>query len=276
MENKIYPQIKNAILLCLLFLGIQIGLGLILDVFQVIFDVPENSPVIGILDILICLTSFGIVLLIGYKKTKRSFNEVFKINKVSAFLWVSATILTIGSSIVMSEIDNLIQFVLPMPEWFIDIFRDLITGQPLVISLIHIGLIAGIFEELFFRGLILDGFNRNYSKKKAIIISSLLFGLIHLNPWQFVVGFLIGLVLAWILIETRSILLCIYIHFLYNAIAVIMYRLNDVIPIRGYNIMTHGEFQPIWFTLSGLLFLGIGIFLFVKNIQKTKPALNNW
>ena len=268
MENKVYPTMKSAILLCLLCIGIQLVAGLIIGVFQLIFDIPENSPIIGVAYIVVSIISFGIVLLIGFTKTKRSFMEVFKFKKVSSFSWGVITILTIGLSIVVSGIDNLIQLILPMPEWFSDMFGSLLVEQSLIISLIHVALIAAISEELFFRGLILDGFNNNYSKKKAIIISALLFGLIHLNPWQLVSGFVSGLVLAYICIETKSILLCIYMHFLNNAGAVIMYRLNDVIPIRGYNVTTSVEFQPLWFTLSGLLLLCIGIFLFIKDIQK--------
>jgi len=268
MEEKIYPRIKNAILLCLLLLGIQLGIGLIIGVFQLILDISDDSPVSGILYIFTSLISFGVVILIGFKKTKRSFNEVFKLNKVPPFLWVAVTFLTIGLSIVVSDIDNLLQLVLPIPEWFIGIIGTLMAEQPLIISLVYVGLIAALSEELFFRGLILDGFIRNYSKKKSIIISAILFGIIHLNPWQFLTAFIIGLILAWICIETKSILLCIYMHFLNNAGAVIMYRLNDRIPIKGYNVHLPGEFQPIWFTLSGLLFLSIGILLMIKNIKK--------
>ena len=269
MENKIYPKIKNAILLCLLLLGIQIGLGLIIiGVFQLLLDISDASPIMGIIYIFISLISFGVVLLIGFNKTNRKFNEVFKINKVSPILWGIVTIITIGMSIVVSEIDNLFQLILPMSEFFKEVFQTITVDQPLIISIIYIGLIAAFSEELLFRGLFLDGFINNYSKKKAIIISALLFGLFHLNPWQFITGFIFGLVLAWICIETKSILLCIYIHFLNNIGAVIMYRLNDVIPIKGYNVTTSAELQPIWFTLSGLVLLLVGIFLFMKTVKK--------
>jgi membrane protease YdiL (CAAX protease family) len=268
MENKIYPKIKNAILLCLLLIGIQFGIGFIIGIIQSLTGISDESIITGVLYIFTSLISFGIVLLVGFKKTKRTLNEVFKFNKVPPVLWGFATIITIGLSIVGSEIDNLLQLVLPMPVWVANIFDSLITGQPLIISLIYIGLIAGFCEEFLFRGLILDGFTKNYSKRKAIFISSLLFGLIHLNPWQLVPAFFIGLVLAWICIETKSLFLCIYMHFLNNAGAVIMYRLNNVIPIKGYNVTTT-ELQPVWFTLSGLVLLSIGMFLFFKEFNKS-------
>jgi len=269
MGNKIYPSIKNSIFLCLIVMGIQFGLSILLGIFQLKFNITQNSTLFGILSILISLISFGIVILIGFKKTKRKFNEVFKFNRVSPVFWITGTIIIIGLSVVVSELDNLLNFVLPMPEWIRDFLSSLMKDQSLIISLFYIGLAAAFSEELFFRGLILDGFAINYSKKKAIIISSLLFGLIHLNPWQFVGAFIIGLVLAYICIETKSILLCIYMHFLNNAGATLMVRYNDVITIKGYNtIEAHAEFQPLWFTLSGLFLLIIGMTVLFKLLKK--------
>jgi len=118
MENKIYPTIKNSILLCLLLLGIQIGFGFLQGIFQGLFNLSENSLVAGILTVLTSIISFGIVLLIGFKKTKRKFNEVFKFNRVSAFLWIAIIVFMTGFVIVTSETDNLLNYILPMPEIF--------------------------------------------------------------------------------------------------------------------------------------------------------------
>ena len=214
MENKIYPTIKNSILLCLLFVGIQLGLGLIVGIIQVALGLADESLLICILTTLAFLIPFGIVLLIGLKKAKRKINEIFKFNKVSTFLWLAIIIFMIGFVIVTSEADNFLNYILPMPEFFRGIFDSLMTKQPFVFALIIVGIIPAIMEELLFRGLILDGLDRNYPKRKAIVISAVLFGIIHLNPWQFYSGFIIGLISAWICIETKSIVLCMYIHFL--------------------------------------------------------------
>jgi membrane protease YdiL (CAAX protease family) len=109
---------------------------------------------------------FGIVLLIGFKKTKRTFNDVFKFNKISPFLWFSIIIFMIGFVIVSSELDNLAHCILPMPEMFRNIFETLMAKQAFVLAIIVMGVIPGVMEELFFRGLILDGLNRNILKEK--------------------------------------------------------------------------------------------------------------
>jgi membrane protease YdiL (CAAX protease family) len=274
MEGKVYPTIKNSILLCLLFLGIQIGLGLLIGVLELIFNISDTSLFSGVLTALASIISFLIVLLIGFKKTKRKFNDVFKFNRVSPFLWVAMVVFMIGFVIVTSETDNLLNYILPMPEFFRSLFETLMAEQLFFISIIVIGIIPAFAEELFFRGLVLGGLINNYSKRKAIIISALLFGIIHLNPWQFYSGLIIGLISAWICIETKSILLCIYIHFFNNVLYTITVRYRELIPIKGFNsnFASPVEFQPIWFTLSGLVILIIGTVMLIKGIKKSKTS----
>ena len=267
MENKVYPTIKNAISLCLLFLGINTGLSIL------ILLLPDISLPSGIVTGLYSIISFGVVLLIGFKKAKRNFNEVFKFNNVSPFLWGAMIIFSIGLVIVMSELDNILNYFLPMPDFFRVIFDELMSGHMLIISLITIGIIPAFTEELLFRGLLLDGLCKNYSERKAIIVTALLFGIIHLNPWQFLTAFIIGLVTAYICIKTKSILLCIYLHLFNNVIYVVALRYNEIILIRGFNtnFVIPVEFQPLWFTLAGVVITTAGATMLLKGIK----ALHN-
>jgi uncharacterized protein len=272
MGNKIYPTILSSILLCLLITGIQIGSGIIIGVLKIIFSLSDVSLVMGVLTILTGIISFGTALLTGFRKTKRKFNEVFKFNKVPVFLWIAVFVFMTGFSVVTSETDNLLNYILPPPENFRFLFETLMAGQPLIISIITIGIIPAFTEELFFRGLVLDGLKSNYSKRKAIILSALLFGIIHLNPWQFYGGFVFGLIAAWICIETNSILLCLFIHFFNNSLYTITVRYREFIPIKRFNsnFSTLVEFQPLWFNLSGLVIFTIGTIMLIKGIKKFK------
>jgi membrane protease YdiL (CAAX protease family) len=276
MENKVYPTIKNSILLCLLFLGIQIGLGLLIGFSRVIFHAPDIALLTGVITALSNIISFGIVLLIGFKKTKRKFNEVFKFNKVSPFLWIAVVVFMFGFVILTSELDNLLNFILPMPELFKDALESLMADQIFFVAIIVMGVVPAFTEELFFRGLILDGLNSNYSRKKAIIISALLFGIVHLNPWQFLSAFIIGLFAAWICIKTNSILLCIYIHLFNNSLYTVVVKYNNIISIKGFNSnnITPVEFQPIWFDLIGLVIFIFGIILLKKGFEERKTDEN--
>jgi len=224
MENKVFPTLKDVLLLCFLCIVIQLILGLIISLFQNILILSDKSPIISVCYILTSIISFGIVILIGFIKKKKKFNDVFQFNNVSIMLWISMIIFSVGFVIIKSELDNLLNFILPVPKILISTFGTSRIRQSLIIAIIHTGLIAVFTEELLFRGIILDGFKNNYSKKKAIIVNAVLFGLIHLNPWQFLSAFLTGLITAWIRIETKSIWLCIYIHLFNNILYSITIR----------------------------------------------------
>jgi membrane protease YdiL (CAAX protease family) len=276
MNGKIYPMVKNSILLCLLFLGIQIGLGVIIGIFRKIFNISDLSMIAGVATALSSIVAFGIVLLIGFKKTKRKFNEVFKLNSTPPFLWIATTVFIIGFIIVTSEIDNILNHILPMPEMFKGALEALITERMFIVAIIVMAIIPAFTEELFFRGLILDGFNRNYTRRKAILLSALFFGIIHLNPWQFLSGFIIGLFSAWVCVNTNSIWLSIYIHVFNNALYTITVKYRNLIPIKGSNANNtiSLEFQPLWFDIMGLIILILGIILLKKGIsQKAKNGV---
>jgi membrane protease YdiL (CAAX protease family) len=274
MENKSYPRIKNAILLCLLLLGIQLAAGLIFGIFLGLFGLENEAMINGIGIIFINLLTFGLVILIGYRKSHKSFNEVFMFNNVPLNLWIAVIVFMFGFVILSSELDNLLNYILPMPEFLQDVFNSMLANEYIIISVILVGIIPAFVEEMFFRGIILSGFKENYSHKKAIIISSLLFGIIHLNPWQFVAAFIIGLISALICLQTKSILPSIYMHLFNNMLSVLVIKYGDIISIKGFNTAYYERaFQPLWFNAIGIIFTGIGVLLFINSIKKSKYGI---
>ena len=271
MENQSYPRIKNAILLCLLLLGIQLAAGLIFGIFLDIFELENESMINEIGLIFINLLTFGLVILIGYKKSHKNFNEVFMFNNVSLNLWIAIIVFMFGFVILSSELDNLLNYILPMPDFLQDIFSSILANKYIILSIILAGIIPAFAEEMFFRGVILSGFKDNYSQKKAIIISSLLFGIIHLNPWQFVTAFIIGLISAWICLQIKSILPSIYMHLFNNMLIVLAMKYGDIISIKGFNTAHYERtFQLLWFDAVGIILTGIGVLLFISSIKKAK------
>jgi membrane protease YdiL (CAAX protease family) len=272
MEIKAYPKIKNAILLCLLFLCIQVGLGFIFGVIIGILSISAESLFYGIGNIILNLLSFAVVILIGIKKSKQKFNEIFKFVNVSLDYWLAIIVFMAGFVITASEIDNVLTYFLPMPDFFRSTFNLLMAKQLFIVSIIMVGIIPGFAEEMLFRGVLLNGLEKNYSNKKAILISALLFGIVHLNPWQFVTAFIIGIVSAWIYIKTKSIVLCIYMHLFNNITSIVALRFREQLPINGFNTAYEGNvehmFQPLWFDMIGIVMVLLGILLIRRALKK--------
>lgn len=76
--------------------------------------------------------------------------------------------------------------------------------------------IAPVVEEMLFRGIILRGFLRRYGRAQAIWASAALFGMAHLNIYQFGAGLLLGAVSGWLYARSRSLVPCIALHASYN------------------------------------------------------------
>ncbi|MDR0760559.1 MAG: CPBP family intramembrane metalloprotease [Treponema sp.] len=92
----------------------------------------------------------------------------------------------------------------------------------------------------------------------------------HLNPWQFLSGFIIGLFSAWVCINTNSIWLSIYIHLFNNALYTTTVKFKNIVPIKGFNANNTVPvvFQPLWFDIMGLLILLLGIVLLKKGFSE--------
>lgn len=82
---------------------------------------------------------------------------------------------------------------------------------------ITIGFIAPIMEEILFRGIILQGLiNYGYKKWNSLIFSSFIFGILHINFWQIISAFILGIIIGWIYIRSQSLILSIILHIINN------------------------------------------------------------
>jgi membrane protease YdiL (CAAX protease family) len=83
---------------------------------------------------------------------------------------------------------------------------------------------APVLEEMLFRGVILRGFLRQYSRTFAILWSAALFGAAHLNIYQLATAFAIGIVAGWLYERCRSLWPCILLHASYNGFVTLYYN----------------------------------------------------
>ena len=92
-------------------------------------------------------------------------------------------------------------------------------GVVLLVLIVAVG--APIVEELFFRGLLLRSIQARYSNWLALVVSSLLFALVHFQAVQFPALVMVGLVLGYCAQRTGRLGLSIFVHMGFNATAVI-------------------------------------------------------
>ncbi|MBN2237725.1 MAG: CPBP family intramembrane metalloprotease [Bacteroidales bacterium] len=113
-----------------------------------------------------------------------------------------------------------IQSLIPMSETFYELMNNML--KPTLFNFFTIVIAAPILVEIVFRGIILEGFLKNYSPWKAILWSSLLFGAVHLNPWQAVTAISLSMLMGWLYYKTDSIIPGIIIHFSNNLLSFLL------------------------------------------------------
>lgn len=86
-------------------------------------------------------------------------------------------------------------------------------------ALLTIVVLAPLFEEVIFRGILLESMRLKWGPVWGWLLSSLLFGLVHVHPAVAVNAFFIGLVFAFVYLITRSLWSTIVLHAINNGIA---------------------------------------------------------
>ena len=270
--NANYPGLGQAALLVLAVFLLQGALAMPAMLAGILIHRPlvVVPAVIGGINLL----AIGAVLAWGKWWTQSPLRELFPFRALAPRLLLPVLLTVLGLTILASEAGNALQRLLPMPRVIEDMFRDLVDAREgFAGSAFLLVLVAPLTEELLFRGLILRGLLRKYSVRKALVASSILFTLLHANPWQVVTPMALGLVLGWWFVRTRSLTPCLAGHALLNALA--LTSTSFPYQIRGYNLMaTPGdiaEFQPWWFNLAGLALLLAGLWSFHRFAPPASP-----
>ncbi len=127
-------------------------------------------------------------------------------------------------------------------------------------------IIAPLVEEFLYRKIIFLGMIKNgYAKWQVILLSSIIFGYVHGNVSQFIVGVVMGIFLAYILYHTGKLLYPIVLHAVYNASNLLIGRFIYTYKSTGAMTMR----TNIYFAIS-LVLLGIVMLMIIKSDKFVK------
>jgi len=124
-----------------------------------------------------------------------------------------------------------------------------------------VAVFAPVVEEIIFRGIMIERFGAKYGYKIAVILSSLLFGVLHMD----IIGaFIFGIVLSVLYLRTRSLLLPVLIHAANNGFATLFIFYGDAFNIDAWETI-EPFLENAW----------MGILLFVVSFGWLIWFLNN-
>lgn len=104
---------------------------------------------------------------------------------------------------------------------------DDVLAMPMWVMLLSIGIFGPFVEEVVFRGVILQSYQRTGRIVGSIVLSSILFGMMHMNFNQFAYGAVMGVMLALLYEATGTVLATFIAHAVFNSIEVVMMFVNS-------------------------------------------------
>ena len=209
---------KNSLIYALVMLALQAITGLIVTaIWQKVTGVKDvTTGMLVTSSVVFSVTT--IVVFFGARWARLSPNWL-RTRQFSVLFWsVIAALGAIIPSIWMQE---------QMPE-----LPNIVESQfDMILSnrwgYLVIGLLAPLTEEIVVRGCVLRDLLKSpkLTPLWAIVISAVIFSLLHVNPAQMPHAFVIGLLLGWMYWRTGSILPGVAYHWANNSMAYILYNL---------------------------------------------------
>lgn len=153
-----------------------------------------------------------------------------------------------GIQYFISAIDNLLEVVGYPLQQGLSVINPTSWGSYFLAILI-LAIMPAIGEELLFRGMILHGLRSRFNDVISVVLSALMFALMHTNLQQLVYPFLLGLIMGWIVLRTGSLVSSIIVHFVNNFLVVTFSFIQNM---TGFSLSLGAEW---WFYVIAIVLL---------------------
>ena len=186
------------------------------------------------------------------------------------WLALIAAIATMAASFMAEPINALLP---EMPEMLKKAMEQLTEG-PLWISLLSVSIFAPLFEEWLCRGLVLRGLLQKMNPFSAIAVSAAFFAILHMNPWQAIPAFILGLLFGYVYYKTGSLKLTMLMHCVNNTLAVVLTRIPSLSDAETFmDIMSPWAYICIY--IASILFVAAALITFksLPQSRSTQPTV---
>ena len=219
-EKKSVPQdvkIINFIILISIisYLCFSFGIALVQEILSTQLPWLKSvavSAVVGELGMVL-----PAIIYLGYKKV--NWSKQLRFHKIK----ISTVLLLIIFAYAIMPLMNFLSAVTMLFSKNIraDTLNQVTGNHSSITALVVIALIPGLLEEFLYRGVVYGIYEKN-NERFGIILSGLLFGLVHMNVNQFVYAFVMGIMFALLVKATDSLFSSMIVHFVINGTSVVL------------------------------------------------------
>lgn len=292
-QQKISPGIEVLILIGLLIAGLIVGSAVTIPIWMImtgkgIFNMakdmlnPAYVDAVKTMQIVSTIIMFFIPAYVTARiVTKKPFAHLglkggIKINRaVLAVLIMLAALPLVGA---LAELNKAIPLTASLKKFFdnmesqyaeqVKLMATFKTPTDYIIAIFIIALMPAIVEEVFFRGALQSSITRSIKVPwLAIIITSIIFSVVHFSWYGFIPRVALGMVLGYIFYYTGNLWYSIIGHFFNNAlmVTILYYQYMKEKKID----MEAGETAPWWAGVISAWVL-VGLFIVLKKFSATK------
>ncbi len=244
-----HPHLGWAVLWVFVFWAVQIGVSFCVAMVAVAIAVAQGhtsaeqierelANVSVVMIPIGTLSSVITAVLIAYIFYRRQLGVRLAVRGMTGLQCLASLLIVLPLGVIASEITNCMGEFLPS-------FNAEVLGQfaaspwPLVFATAC--LFPAIGEEIFCRGFLGRGLVANHGVVAGVLLASLLFGIMHIDPVQSIGAFVLGLGLHFIYLTTRSLIAPILVHMLNNAFAFWAIRNYQWCPLPGLSQLPDGS-----------------------------------
>ena len=184
-------------------------------------DILTDDTFMMILNGLASIVAFFGVSILYTLIAKKNLKDMFPMDKCGFKITYHLCVIGLGVCMIANYVSNMILalFDLFKTDAMVDVSFNCETPIDIILFYVSVAVLPALVEEFAFRGVVLNML-RKYSDGLAVLVSGILFGLIHGNFTQIPFALVVGLILGYIAVKTNSLLPGIIIHFLNNALSV--------------------------------------------------------
>ncbi|MBN1948660.1 MAG: CPBP family intramembrane metalloprotease [Candidatus Cloacimonetes bacterium] len=199
--------------------------------------------------------------------------STLRLKRTSPLNILMVLIMAFPALLVAVSISNIINLIYPISESYLEVMKNLMSteNRSFLFTLGLVAVLPGICEEVMFRGYLINGFTRR-GLWSAIIVSGILFGIFHLDPFRFLPTAVLGVYLGYLTLRSNSLLPAVFAHFLNNGLAIVITNYGNDLPL--FSKIFPNEEIPIWYGVPALLILIILLKIFDR-INQRVPELPN-
>lgn len=201
-----------------------------------------------------------VTYLLGFDRSK-----LFPVKNPKLVPLIFAALLAVPTALLIDYAASAGESILPLPQRYHELLNQLMVyggNGGFFLKILVLCILPGFCEEIFFRGFCQTPLEMRWGKNKAIIITAVLFALLHGNPWYFHLYFILGFFLSWVYAVRRTLWIPITCHIINNAWTFINHTLGIKYPIDGFSSPV-----DVLLMLSGIVFMLFFAFAFRKSAR---------